>query len=163
MFYFFVFSFPKNFLNKTISPWNSLENSISLEYYSHLIYPLNVLLFFVLFFHLYIIENFDLCTSWRWRETSETRVKGKWIPLKYIILRTFLFHHHHAFARPYEGVHRSTSLMSSSLLLQQCPVAGGRIVGALWGVAARTYSILLTTLLRSCRLSFSPAVLLASK
>ena len=27
----------------------------------------------------------------------------------------------HAFARPYVGVHRSTSLMSSSLLLQQCP------------------------------------------
>ena len=26
-----------------------------------------------------------------------------------------------AFARPYEGVHRSTLLMSSSLLLQQCP------------------------------------------
>ena len=26
-----------------------------------------------------------------------------------------------AFAWPYEGVHRSTSLMSSSLLLQQCP------------------------------------------
>ena len=26
-----------------------------------------------------------------------------------------------AFARPYMGVHRSTSLMSSSLLLQQCP------------------------------------------
>ena len=26
-----------------------------------------------------------------------------------------------AFARPYEGVHRSTSLISSSLLLQQCP------------------------------------------
>ena len=26
-----------------------------------------------------------------------------------------------AFARPYAGVHRSTSLMSSSLLLQQCP------------------------------------------
>ena len=26
-----------------------------------------------------------------------------------------------AFARPCEGVHRSTSLMSSSLLLQQCP------------------------------------------
>ena len=26
-----------------------------------------------------------------------------------------------AFARPYEGVHRRTSLMSSSLLLQQCP------------------------------------------
>ena len=27
-----------------------------------------------------------------------------------------------AFAWPYVGVHRSTSLMSSSLLLQQCPV-----------------------------------------
>ena len=26
-----------------------------------------------------------------------------------------------AFARPYVGVHKSTSLMSSSLLLQQCP------------------------------------------
>ena len=58
---------------------------------------------------------------------------------------------HPAFAWPYVGVHRSTSLMSSSLLLQQCPVclvcltwivswwvAGGCIVGALWGVAART-------------------------
>ena len=28
---------------------------------------------------------------------------------------------HPAFAWPYAGVHRSTSLMSSSLLLQQCP------------------------------------------
>ena len=28
---------------------------------------------------------------------------------------------HPAFARPYAGVHRSTSLMSSSFLLQQCP------------------------------------------
>ena len=28
---------------------------------------------------------------------------------------------HPAFARPYVGVHKSTSLMSSSLLLQQCP------------------------------------------
>ena len=27
----------------------------------------------------------------------------------------------HAFAQPCEGVHRSTSLMNSSLLLQQCP------------------------------------------
>ena len=53
------------------------------------------------------------------------------------------------FARPYVGVHRSTSLISSSLLLQQCPAclvrqtwivfvmgweADGCIVGALWGV-----------------------------
>ena len=30
---------------------------------------------------------------------------------------------HPAFARPYAGVHRSTSLRSSSLLLQQCPVS----------------------------------------
>ena len=35
--------------------------------------------------------------------------------------------------------------------------AGGRIVGALWGVAARTCSILLATFLCSCRLA-SPAV-----
>ena len=33
-----------------------------------------------------------------------------------------------AFARPYEGVHRSTSLMSSSLLLQQCPACLVRLV-----------------------------------
>ena len=65
---------------------------------------------------------------------------------------------HPAFAQPYVGVHSSTSLMSSSLLLQQCPaclvhltwivfmMADGRIVGALWGVAARICSILLATL-----------------
>ena len=53
-----------------------------------------------------------------------------------------------AFARPYVGVHRSTSLMSSSLLLQQCPVClvrltwivswwevGGCIAAALWDFA----------------------------
>ena len=40
---------------------------------------------------------------------------------------------------------------------------GGRIVGALWGVAARICSILLTTLLCNCRLASSPAILLASK
>ena len=59
-----------------------------------------------------------------------------------------------AFSRPYVGVHRSTSLMSRSLLLQQC----GRIVGALWGVAARTCLILLATFLCNCRLASSPAV-----
>ena len=81
-----------------------------------------------------------------------------------------------AFARPYVGVHRSTSLMSSSLLLQQCPAclirltwivlwweAGGRIVGALCGVAARACSILLATFLCNWHLASSPAVLLASK
>ena len=83
---------------------------------------------------------------------------------------------HLAFTRPYVGVHRSSSLMSSSLLLQQCPAflvrltwivlwweAGGRIDGALWGVASRTYSILLATFLCNCRLSSSRAILLASK
>ena len=79
-----------------------------------------------------------------------------------------------AFARPYVGVHRSTSLMTSSLLLQQCPGLSSldsfhdgrqvcRIVGALWGVAARTCSILLATFLGNCHLASSPAVLLASK
>ena len=81
-----------------------------------------------------------------------------------------------AFARPYVGVYMSTSLMSSSLLLQQCPaclvrltwivfVMGGRwpYIGALWGFAARNYSILLSTFLCNCRLASSPAVLLASK
>ena len=76
-----------------------------------------------------------------------------------------------AFARPYAGVHRSTSLMSSSLLLQQCHAclvhltwivfvmeAGGRIVGALWSVAARTCSMLLATFLCNCHLASSPAV-----
>ena len=33
-----------------------------------------------------------------------------------------------AFARPCEGVHRSTSLMSSSLLIQQCPVCLVRLI-----------------------------------
>ena len=61
--------------------------------------------------------------------------------------------------------------MSSSLLLQQCPVClvrltcivfvmGGsvRIVGVSWGVVARTCSILLSTFLCNFRLVFSPAV-----
>ena len=77
--------------------------------------------------------------------------------------------------RPYVGVHRSTSLTSSSLLLQQCPAclarltcivfvmeASGRTVGVSWGVVARTCSILLWTFLCSCRQVSSPAVWLAS-
>ena len=80
-----------------------------------------------------------------------------------------------AFARPCAGIHKSTSLMSSSLLLQQCPAclvrltwivfvigAGGRTVGVLWGVAARTCSGLHAAFLCNCRLASSPAVLLAS-
>ena len=80
-----------------------------------------------------------------------------------------------AFARPCVGIHKSTSLMSSSLLLQQCPTclvrltwivfvmgAGGRTVGVLWGVAARTCSGLHAAFLCNCHLASSPAVLLAS-
>ena len=78
-----------------------------------------------------------------------------------------------AFARPYVGVHRSTSLMSTSLLLQQCLVHLTWIVFVMGGrwpytwcfgcVATRTCSILLTALLCNCRLASSRAVLLASK
>ena len=35
---------------------------------------------------------------------------------------------HPAFAWPYAGVHRSTSLMSSSLLLQKCPACLARLL-----------------------------------
>ena len=70
-----------------------------------------------------------------------------------------------AFDWPYAGVHRSTSLTISSLLLQQCPACLVHlvciifvIVGALWGVAARTCSILLATFLYNCRRASSPTV-----
>ena len=70
-----------------------------------------------------------------------------------------------AFARPYVDVHMSASLISSSLLLQQCPAClfrltwivfcdgevGGRIVGALWVVASWTCSILSAAFLCNCR------------
>ena len=90
--------------------------------------------------------------------------------------RMYVLGGHPAFARPYVGVYRSTSLMSSSLLLQQCPGCLVRltwivfVIGGRWpyswcflGVAARTYSILLATFLCNSRLASSPAVLLASK
>ena len=46
-----------------------------------------------------------------------------------------------AFARPYVGVHWSTSLMSSSLLLQQCPACLVRLTWIVFvmGRPARTY------------------------
>ena len=80
-----------------------------------------------------------------------------------------------AFARPCVGVHKSTSLMSSSLLLQQCPACLVRltwivfVIEGRWpyswclvGVAARTCSRLLAAFLCNCRLASSPAVLLES-
>ena len=42
-----------------------------------------------------------------------------------------------AFARPYAGVHRSTSLMSSSLLLQQCPACLVRLVWIVFVMGSR--------------------------
>ena len=42
-----------------------------------------------------------------------------------------------AFARPYVGVHRSTSLMSSSLLLQQCPACLVRLTGIVCVMGSR--------------------------
>ena len=73
-----------------------------------------------------------------------------------------------AFARPYVGVHRSTSLMSSSLLLQQCPVCLTWIVFVIrrrwpysWclvGCSARTCSVLLAAFLCNCRQASFPAV-----
>ena len=64
-----------------------------------------------------------------------------------------------AFDWPYAGVHRSTSLTISSLLLQQCLACLVRLaVGAVWGVAARTCSILLATFLFNCPRAFSPTV-----
>ena len=75
-----------------------------------------------------------------------------------------------AFSRPSEGVHRSSSLMSTSLLLRQWPAGLVRltlivfIMGGRWsysccfgGVASRTSSILLEALLCSCPQASSPS------
>ena len=78
-----------------------------------------------------------------------------------------------AFARPCEVVHRSTSLMSSYLLLQQCSaclvrltlivfVTDGCTVAVLWGAVSRACSILLAAFLCNFRQASSPYVLLAS-
>ncbi len=45
-----------------------------------------------------------------------------------------------AFARPYAGVHRSTSLMSSSLLLQQCPACLVRLTWIVPGEIINPFS-----------------------
>ena len=42
-----------------------------------------------------------------------------------------------AFARPYMGVHRTTSLMSSSLLLQQCPACLVRLTWIVFETGSR--------------------------
>ena len=76
-----------------------------------------------------------------------------------------------AFARPCVGVHKSTSLMSSSLFLQQCPACLVRLTWIVFVIGGRwPYSWCLlgcclrlhVALLCNCRLASSPAVLLAS-
>ena len=42
-----------------------------------------------------------------------------------------------AFARPWEGVHRSTALISSSLLLQQCPTCPVRLIAKIFVMGGR--------------------------
>ena len=44
---------------------------------------------------------------------------------------------HHAFVRPYVGVHSCTSLMSSSLLLQQCPACLVRLTWIVFVMGGR--------------------------
>ena len=69
-----------------------------------------------------------------------------------------------AFSRPYVGVHWSTSLMSSSLLLLQCPACLVRLIWIVFVMRGRwIYSILLAAFSCNCRLASSPTVLLASK
>ena len=75
-----------------------------------------------------------------------------------------------AFARPCVGVHKSTSLMSSSLLLQQCPACLVRLTWIVFVIGGRWpyswclvgCSRLLAAFLCNCRLASSPAVLLES-
>ena len=75
------------------------------------------------------------------------------------------------FVWPYAGLHSSTSLMSSSLLLQQCPACLVRltcivfVMGGKWpyswclvGCCRQDFSILLSTFLCNCRLASSSAV-----
>ena len=74
-----------------------------------------------------------------------------------------------AFARPYEGVHSRISLMSSSLLLQQCPACLVRltwivlVMGGRWPNCWCFVGCCLAVFLYNCRLAFSLAVLLAFK
>ena len=77
-----------------------------------------------------------------------------------------------AFAHPWEGVHRSILLMSSSLLLQESRMCGSskfswwvvesRIAAVLRGIDSRTCFILPAVFLCNCRQALSPYVQLAS-
>ena len=61
-----------------------------------------------------------------------------------------------AFARPCVGVHKITSLMSSSLLLQQCPACLARLTWIVFVIGGRwTYS---WCLVGCCRQDLSPTI-----
>ena len=68
---------------------------------------------------------------------------------------------HPAFAWPYAGVHRSTSLMSSSLLLQQCPVCLARltcivfVMGGRWPYSWCLFFFFLKTISTTKRLELA--------
>ena len=81
-----------------------------------------------------------------------------------------------AFARPYVGFHRNTSLKSSSLLLQQCPACLVRltwivfVMGGRWpyswclvGCCHQDLFSIARNILCNCRLASSTAVSLVSK
>ena len=69
-----------------------------------------------------------------------------------------------AFARPYVGVHRSTSLMSSSLLLQQCPACLVRLTWIVFMMGGRwpyfSYSHLNKQLHKKCKYEHTKNVIL---
>ena len=65
-----------------------------------------------------------------------------------------------AFARPYVGVHRSTSLMSSSLLLQQCPACLVRLTLIVFVMGGRwPYSWCLVGCCREVLFNIAPNIL----
>ena len=65
-----------------------------------------------------------------------------------------------AFARPYVGVHRSTSLMSSSLILQSCPICPVRLTWIVFVMVGRwLYSWRLVGCCRQDLLNIDPSIL----
>ena len=61
-----------------------------------------------------------------------------------------------AFARPYGGVHRSTSLMSSSQLLQQCPACLVRLTWIVFVMGGNIY-IYIYIYIYSCMVTYPPS------
>ena len=99
------------FRKQTIFPWNSsgadFFQCITINHHHHHVMPLaRISLTLSRHFSLYFIAS--------------GRSSGLH-PVSSHICWMYVRAGHPAFARPFVGVHKSTSLMSSSLLLQQCP------------------------------------------